>query len=79
MDLGNSLVIRSELSGSEDLTLFGQMEGSVSLPDHTLTIGPHANIKAEITAKGRGDHGCRDRHCESWGESRDSGHRISDR
>src|ERR1700676_3336826 len=31
MDLGKSLVIKGELSGSEDLTLFGQMEGSVSL------------------------------------------------
>jgi len=51
MDLGKSLVIKGELSGSEDLTLFGQMEGSVSLPDHTLTIGPHADIKAEISAK----------------------------
>jgi cytoskeletal protein CcmA (bactofilin family) len=23
----------------------------VTLPDHTLTIGPHANIQAEISAK----------------------------
>ena len=51
MDLGRSLIIKGELSGSEDLTLYGQMEGSVTLPDHTLTIGPHANIKAEISAK----------------------------
>ena len=51
MDLGKSLIIKGELSGSEDLTLSGQMEGSVTLPDHTLTIGPHANIKAEISAK----------------------------
>ena len=51
MDLGTSLVIKGELSGSEDLTLSGQMEGSVSLPDHTLTIGPHADIRAEIVAK----------------------------
>jgi cytoskeletal protein CcmA (bactofilin family) len=51
MDLGRSLIIKGELSGSEDLTLHGQMEGSVTLPDHTLTIGPHANIKAEISAK----------------------------
>ena len=27
------------------------MEGSVSLPDHTLTIGPHANIKVRISAQ----------------------------
>src|SRR5258708_26950177 len=51
MDLGKSVVIKGELSGSEDLTLHGQMEGSIRLPDHTLTIGPHAHIKAEISAK----------------------------
>jgi hypothetical protein len=38
MDLGKSVVIKGELSGSEDLTLYGQMEGSIRLPDHTLTM-----------------------------------------
>ena len=52
MDLGKSVVIKGELTGSEDLTLYGQMEGSIKLPDHTLTIGPHADIKADISAKG---------------------------
>jgi cytoskeletal protein CcmA (bactofilin family) len=51
MDLGRSVVIKGELSGSEDLTLYGQMEGSIRLPAHTLTIGPHADIKADISAK----------------------------
>jgi cytoskeletal protein CcmA (bactofilin family) len=51
MNLGDSVFIKGELSGSEDLTLRGQMEGSVKLPGHTLTIGPHAKIDAEITAK----------------------------
>ena len=51
MDLGTSLVIKGELSASEDLTLYGQMDGPVTLPNHTLTIGPHADIKAAITAK----------------------------
>jgi cytoskeletal protein CcmA (bactofilin family) len=51
MDLGKSMVIKGELSGSEDLTLCGQMEGSIKLPAHTLTIGADANIKAEISAK----------------------------
>jgi cytoskeletal protein CcmA (bactofilin family) len=51
MDLGKSVVIKGQLSASEDLTLDGQMEGSVALPDHTLTIGPAANIKASISAK----------------------------
>ena len=51
MDLGKSVVIKGELSGSEDLTLCGQMEGSIKLPAHTLTIGSHANIRADISAK----------------------------
>ena len=51
MNLGDSVSIKGELSGSEDLTLYGQMQGSVKLPDHALTIGPHAEIKADITAK----------------------------
>jgi cytoskeletal protein CcmA (bactofilin family) len=51
MDLGKSVVIKGELSGSEDFTLYGQMEGSIRLPEHTLTIGPHAEIEAEISAK----------------------------
>jgi cytoskeletal protein CcmA (bactofilin family) len=52
MDLGKSVVINGELTASEDLTIYGQMEGSIKLPNHTLTIGPHADIRAAIAAKG---------------------------
>ena len=47
MDLGKSVVINGELSGSEDLTLCGQMEGSIKLPDHTLTVcsGPRRSSR----------------------------------
>jgi cytoskeletal protein CcmA (bactofilin family) len=51
MNLGKSVTIKGELSGSEDLTLCGRMEGSVKLPEYTLTIGPDADIRAEISAK----------------------------
>jgi len=51
MNLGKSVMIKGELSGSEDLTLFGRMEGSVKLPEYTLTIGPDADIRAEISAR----------------------------
>lgn len=51
MNLGKSVMIKGELSGSEDLTLYGRMEGSVKLPEYTLTIGPDADITAEISAK----------------------------
>ena len=52
MDLGKSIVIKGDLIASEDLTLYGKMEGSVTLHGgHTLTIGRHAEINAAIDAK----------------------------
>jgi len=50
MNLGKSMRIKGELSASEDMTLCGQMEGRVTLTDHTLTIGPDADIRAEVKA-----------------------------
>ncbi|HEY6212760.1 MAG TPA: polymer-forming cytoskeletal protein [Vicinamibacterales bacterium] len=50
MNLGKSIRIKGEISASEDMTLYGQMEGRISLNEHTLTIGPDAEIRAEITA-----------------------------
>jgi cytoskeletal protein CcmA (bactofilin family) len=50
LNLGKSVMIKGEVSASEDLTLFGQMDGRVTLTDHTLTIGPDADIRAEISA-----------------------------
>jgi len=50
MNLGKSMRIKGELSASEDMTLCGHMEGRVTLTDHTLTIGPEADIRAEIKA-----------------------------
>ncbi len=50
MNLGQSMRIKGELSASEDMTLCGQLEGRVTLTDYTLTIGPDADIRAEIKA-----------------------------
>lgn len=49
--IGKSVVIRGELSGSEDLYLDGGVEGNINLRDHKLVIGPNAKIKAAITAR----------------------------
>jgi len=51
MNMGQSLVIKGDLSGGEDLTLDGRVEGKVNLPDHVLTVGPNAKIDGEIAAK----------------------------
>jgi len=48
---GSSLVIKGELSGSEDLTIEGKVEGKISLPEHVLTIGLGAQVAAEVIAR----------------------------
>ena len=49
--LGPSLFIKGEVSGSEDLTIEGRVEGRIDLKDHNLTIGPNGRVHAEIHAK----------------------------
>lgn len=49
--IGKSITIKGELSGGEDLTIEGQVEGTIELQDHVLTIGPNGRIKAQIAAK----------------------------
>ena len=51
MNIGKSVVIKGELSGSEDLTIEGQVEGRIELRENVLTIGPNGKIKAEVFAK----------------------------
>ena len=51
VNIGKSVVIKGELSGSEDLTIEGHVEGRIDLKDNVLTIGPNGKIKAEIFAK----------------------------
>jgi cytoskeletal protein CcmA (bactofilin family) len=50
--LGRSVFIKGDITGSEDLTVDGQVEGRIDLPNHVLTVGPNATICADITAKG---------------------------
>ena len=49
--VGISVSIKGEISGSEDLTVDGQVEGRIDLPQHSLTIGPNATVVADINAK----------------------------
>ncbi len=51
VNIGKSVIIKGELSGSEDLTIEGQVEGKIELRQNLLTIGPNARIKAQVFAK----------------------------
>lgn len=55
--IGKSVQIRGELTGSEDLYLDGEVEGTIDLRDHSLIIGPNGKIKAAITARDLVVHG----------------------
>lgn len=55
--IGKSVVIKGELSGSEDLYLDGEVEGSIELRSHSLTIGPNGRVRANINAKDVVIHG----------------------
>lgn len=49
--IGKSVVIRGEVKGSEDLIVDGHVEGTVSLSESRLTVGPNAHVAADLTAK----------------------------
>ena len=49
--IGKSIVINGELSGSEDLTIEGRVDGKIELRDHVLTVGANGRIKATVSAK----------------------------
>lgn len=49
--IGKSVLVKGELSGSEDLYLDGEVEGSIELRDHSLVIGPNGRIRANISAR----------------------------
>lgn len=50
--IGKSVIIKGELSGSEDLFVDGVVEGIIELRNNNLVIGPNGKVKANIHAKG---------------------------
>ncbi len=49
--IGKSITIRGELTGSEDLFVDGTIDGSITVPESRLTIGPNGRVKANLTAR----------------------------
>src|SRR5215813_5868885 len=49
--IGKSVVVRGELSANEDLYIDGDVEGTVTLKESRLTIGPNARVKANISVR----------------------------
>jgi len=49
--IGQSIHFKGELTGNEDLTIDGTVEGKIDLKEHHLTIGKNGRIKADLHAK----------------------------
>lgn len=49
--IGKSVQIRGEVKGSEDLVVDGLVEGTITMDESRLTIGPHATVTANVAAR----------------------------
>ena len=49
--IGKSITINGEVKGGEDLIVDGCVEGTVTLSESRLTIGPNAHVSADLSAK----------------------------
>ncbi len=50
-NIGKSINIKGELSGSEDIYVDGQVDGSIQMSGNSLTIGSNGRVHANVSAK----------------------------
>lgn len=55
--IGSSLVIKGDLTSSEDITVAGQVEGDVTVKEHKLVVARGATIRGGILARAVEVHG----------------------
>ena len=49
--IGPTIVIRGDVTGTEDILIQGQVDGSVTLAQHAVRVGTEGHVKAKITGK----------------------------
>jgi cytoskeletal protein CcmA (bactofilin family) len=49
--IGKSVVIKGQIQSREDLTIEGQVEGTIEMSEHRLTVDAKGNVKAGINAR----------------------------
>jgi cytoskeletal protein CcmA (bactofilin family) len=49
--IGKSVVIKGQIYSREDLIVDGEVDGTLELQEHSLTVGPHGKVQAAIKAK----------------------------
>ena len=56
--LGKSVVVKGHLLSGEDLTIDGEVEGTIEVLDHRLTIAASGSIRADVNARDIEIWGC---------------------
>jgi cytoskeletal protein CcmA (bactofilin family) len=49
--LGKSVIVKGQIFSREDLTIDGEVEGTVECQEHRLTIGPNGKVRATVKAR----------------------------
>jgi cytoskeletal protein CcmA (bactofilin family) len=49
--IGKSVTIKGQIYSQEDLTIDGEMEGSIEVKEHRLTVGPNGKVQAGVKAR----------------------------
>lgn len=49
--LGKSVIVKGQIVGREDLTIDGEVEGTVELQEHRLTVGTNGRVIATVKAR----------------------------
>ena len=49
--IGKGVVIEGEVKAGEDLVIDGQVDGTIELRQHVLTVGSTGRVKAQLSAK----------------------------
>lgn len=49
--IGPSIVIKGDVTGSEDLLIHGRVDGSVTLEKHAVGVGSEGRVKADISGR----------------------------
>jgi cytoskeletal protein CcmA (bactofilin family) len=49
--IGESIVLKGQLSAAEDVLIAGRIEGEIRLQEHVLTVQPTGRVTAGVLAK----------------------------
>ncbi len=49
--IGKSIMIKGEILASDPVYVYGKVEGSITAPEHRVTIGKEGTVKANIRAR----------------------------